>query len=276
MLASSSRYRRQVRTAKCSAWRFFVVSVLAIATGQLVGCVSHKSVREALGKQSGVAVQARRIGPLDLIVSRSYIGGGQAMPERIASRGRSGRVRVYAWRGAELPATLAPSLERALVWLNSELGLKAPVARIEWHLVPIETDLFQSRHSVSWRNRGAIEFWEPAEGEADEVVGQAVRSLAHEVVHLHSTLGKSTMDAEAEERLAYLIEHCAVLGVMGEVRRLPPARLHRGSPAVELVRSTEAQARISAHIPAHVASGTPEADELMTRCRLAIEAASMR
>lgn len=239
--------------------------------------MTRSDLRRELGSQSAISVQANRLGPFDLVVSRSYIGGQASPPQDWQREEAVGRVVVRSTPDVQMAPDTALAISDAIDWLEDDLGFDPLVAQVEWHFVPKNSDVFEVRKSFALRGHATMMFWEPANRDGATDSTRAVRSVAHELTHLQTALRGIQIDAEADERLAYLVEHCAVLQVFGEVHRLPLARLHGGKPTEirGLERSVDAQRDVSLDLPPRVLLGTADAERLLTRCRTSVREAGI-
>lgn len=240
------------------------------------GCVTESSLRRVVGDQSATSVIATRVGPIEVVTSRNYIGGTRPMPEKWRAPTSQGVALVRMTEGATGHPEMAALIDATVRFLETDLGLRPSVGRVDVRFVPDDTAVFEVRRSVARRRNATLELWSVAMPQEEAAVEAVVRSVAHELVHVSAALNRMRLGDEAEERLAYLVEHCAVLNVMTEVRRMPVAVLH-GSPRSApggLARSLAAQREVFAAIPPVVRQNTPEAEALLARCRTALAAAN--
>lgn len=274
-IASNRNWLSCCKDAKRSVWRPFIQAVVIVVLLTASGCTTHSSLRQVIGDQSATNVQVVRLGLFDVIVSRSYIGGGNPMPtcwQESSTRGLSS-IRVAC--GAHVHPKMATIINATVDFLEDDLGLTPSIGRLNVSFVPEGTGVYEVRRSVAKRGGATLHLWSEAKVREVAAVARVVRSVAHEMVHVSIGLNGPAIEDEAEERLAYLVEHCAVLNVLSEVSRMPVAVLHGDGKAAPagLRRSLAAQTTVFAEFPEVVRQGTPEAEALFQRCRAAIASA---
>lgn len=184
----------------------------------------------------------------------------------------SGIVTVHAPGGTDSGSAMAVAedIQAAIHYLYPPGDVDLPIDRVNVYLVPPGYGVDEQHMSIGRRGRLSARFYLRHPGAGDPLVRRAygAGTVAHELVHIQRALS-GIDEGDKEESVAYLLEMCSVLTVIGQASPTfsqLASKAPRSKKEQELLTSARAGADLAMSLPPTVYAGTEPGNALLATC----------